>query len=171
MATFNVLSQESPVSVDAQTTGHPVHAESHALSGTVDVELDEQGHPNLAQPYSAHLQVPVETLRSGHNLQDREMHRRLDTRHFPDITVDLTEVTPAEETEGHYRAKARLSVRGQTQEVEGDVTLSVDGDRIVIEGEKTIDMRSFGVAPPNLIVLRVAPEVGVRVRVTAQRQA
>ena len=148
---------------------HPVHAVSTALSGSLVVELDEQGRPDLEAPYSARLRVAVVTLRSGNSLQDREMYRRLDEKRYPHITVDVIEVTPSPST-GHYHAKARINVRGDSQEVEGDVTISVDGGRLVVEGEKAIDMRAFGVQPPRLLMVKVEPEVLVRVRVTAQRQ-
>src|ERR1700686_3160243 len=138
MPTFRVLPEESPVSIDAQSSMHPVVAQSRALTGTIDVELDENGQPVLDAPYAARLRVPADSIRSGHGLQDREMHRRLDTKRYPDITVDLTDVS-ASEANRSYHAKARIAVRGQSQEVEGDVTLTVDGDRLVVEGGEAID--------------------------------
>jgi len=170
MPTFHVVSSDSPVLVEASSSLHPVRAESRALAGTITVELDGSGRPDLSRPYAARLRIPVETIRSGHALQDLEMHRRLDTRRHPEITVDLTEVA-ATAAEGVYRAVARVAVRGRAQLLDGEVEVRVDGDRLSVEGRRPIDMRSFGVEPPRLLLLRVDPEVLVRVRIAAQRQA
>ena len=170
MTTFRVIPAESPVAVDTDTNLHPVHSTSKALGGTIVVELDDQGALDLGSPYSARLRVPVESLRSGNSLQDREMHRRLDIKRYPDITVEVTELSAAPDN-GHYHAKARISVRGQTQDVEGDVTISVDADRLVVEGASLLDMRTFGIDPPRLLMLKVQPEVSVRARIVAQRES
>lgn len=169
MATYLVLPRESPVTIHAQSSMHPVRATSLALTGSVEFELGDGGVPDLGRPYSAELRLALETIRSGNQLQDREMHRRLDARHHPDIAVEVTEVT-ASGGDQQYRATARLTVRGITREVEAGIRLAVDGDRLIVDGEKVIDMRWFGVDPPRLLVLKVQPEVVVRVRVTARRQ-
>lgn len=149
---------------------HPVQATSNSLSGSVDVELDDQGTPNLDAPYGARLRLPVESIKSGHGLQDREMYRRLDNRKYPDIGVELTGVESSDD-HGHYKARAKITVRGQTREVDGEVDVIVDGDRLVVEGERSFDMRDFGMEPPRILMLKVEPDVMVRVRITAERQA
>lgn len=169
MARFRVVSRDSPVTIDAVSTMHPVHATSTQLTGTIEVELDGSGAVDLASPHAAHLVLPVESLSSGHGVQDREMRRRLDTKRHPTITVDVAEATPADG--GRLRASARVTVRGQTEALDGEVSLSVDGDRLVVEGEKRVDMRTFGIDPPRLLILKVEPEVTVRVRITADRES
>ena len=169
MATYLVLPRESPVTVDAQSSVHPVRATSLALTGSIEFELGDHGRPDLGRPYRAELRLALESIRSGNRLQDREMQRRLRSRHDPDIVVEVTEATGPGGDQA-YRATARLTVRGITREVEAGIRLAIDGDRLVVEGEKVIDMRWFGVDPPRLLVLKVQPEVVVRVRVTALRQ-
>lgn len=169
MATYRIDSAQSPIGIDAESSMHPVRATSTSLAGTVDVELDDQGRPDLDKPYGARMSLPIDSIQSGHGVQDREMKRRLDTKKFPTIDV---EVTHAERLDGNgrYRAKARVTVRGEAREVEGDVNLTVDGDRLIVEGQQTIDMRLFGIEPPKILMMKVYPDVVVRVRVTAQRQ-
>ena len=170
MPTYRIIPERSPVTIDAESSMHPVHASSSAVTGTLELRLDGQGRPDLDAPYAARLSVPVESITSGHGLQDREMHRRLDTRRHPRIGVEVTDAARLAD-DGRYRAKARITVRGETRDVEGEVALSVDGDQLVVEGQQTIDMRIFGVDPPRLLVIKVQPEVVVRVRLVAQREA
>jgi hypothetical protein len=40
----------------------------------------------------------------------------------------------------------------------------------VLEGESTFDVRDFGMEPPKILMLRVHPEVNVRVQIFAQSQ-
>jgi polyisoprenoid-binding protein YceI len=169
VARYLVVSDESPVTIDASSSMHPVRATSTALAGTVEFELGDHGRPDLDRPYRAELRLALTSIRSGNRLQDREMHRRLDSRHHPEIAVEATEVTRSGGDQ-HYRAIARLTVRGFTREVDADIRLAIDGDRVVIEGERVIDMRWFGIQPPRLVLLKVQPEVVVRVRITARRQ-
>ena len=169
MATYLVLPRESPVTIDAQSSMHPVRATSLALTGSVELELGDDGRPDLGRPYRAELRLALESIRSGNRLQDREMHRRLHSRHHPDIVVHVTEITWSGDDQ-EYLAAARLTVRGITREVDARIRLAIDGDRLIVDGEKVIDMRWFGIDPPRLLVLKVQPEVVVRVRVTARRQ-
>jgi hypothetical protein len=55
-----------------------------------------------------------------------------------------------------------------TQTVEGEVTVSrPDNGTLVIEGEQQFDIRDFKVSPPKVLMLKVHPEVKVRIRVEA----
>jgi polyisoprenoid-binding protein YceI len=65
-----------------------------------------------------------------------------------------------------------LTFHGVTRPVEGEVSVSLPDDRtIVIEGEQTFDIRDFGVQPPKILMLKVHPDVKVRVRVVAEQEA
>jgi hypothetical protein len=64
---------------------HPIIAETRALVGTIDGELDEDGLPRFELEHGASLQLAVGTMKSGHRLQDMEMQRRLDVRRYPQI--------------------------------------------------------------------------------------
>ena len=37
-------------------------------------------------------------------------------------------------------------------------------------GESTFDIRDFGMEPPRILMLKVQPEVGVRVEIVAERE-
>ena len=46
----------------------------------------------------------------------------------------------------------------------------VDGDTIRLAGESRFDVRDFGMEPPRILMLRVEPEVEVRVELVARRE-
>jgi hypothetical protein len=48
--------------------------------------------------------------------------------------------------------------------------MRLEGNRLVVEGEHTFDMRDFDVRPPRFLALQVLPEVTVRARIVAGRE-
>ena len=49
--------------------------------------------------------------------------------------------------------------------------VSQDGDgTLQLSGESTFDIRDFGMDPPKILMLKVQPEVGVRVEIVAERE-
>ena len=51
------------------------------------------------------------------------------------------------------------------------MTLDHNGDgTICLEGEHTFDLRDFAFEPPRILMLRVYPEVTVKVRVVARAE-
>jgi polyisoprenoid-binding protein YceI len=81
----------------------------------------------------------------------------------------LTAVVPVAD-EGRFLVQGDLTFRGVTRSVEDSMTLTaVDERTIRLAGESTFDIRDFGMEPPRILMLRVAPHVKVRVEVFAER--
>jgi hypothetical protein len=47
---------------------------------------------------------------------------------------------------------------------------STTGDSLQLDGEKVFDIREFGMEPPRILMLKVYPEVTVRVSIVADRE-
>jgi polyisoprenoid-binding protein YceI len=165
-----VNTAKSTVRVGLRVNLHPSHIEASSLSGTVTCELDDQGKPRLDQPYSAELTLPVEAIKSGNGIQDREMRRRFDAGRYPTINATVTH-GEALDGDGSYRATAKLTMHGQTREITGDVRLGVTGTTMTIDGQQVIDVKDFGIDPPRLIILKVEPEVDLQVHIVAELQS
>ena len=169
MAQFRVNTSRSTVRVGLRVNLHPSHIDANALSGVIDCEVDDQGKPRLDQPYSAEVSLPVDAIKSGNGLQDREMRRRFDAGRYPTITARVTK-GEALEGDGHYRAIAQLTLHGQTREITGEIQLHVDGTTMTIDGQQVINVKDFGIDPPRLIILKVEPDVDLTVHIVAERQ-
>ncbi len=51
------------------------------------------------------------------------------------------------------------------------MTLAVQDDKTIrLEGESTFDVRDFGMDPPKMFMLKVEPEVRVRVVIVAEQE-
>jgi polyisoprenoid-binding protein YceI len=170
MPRFRVNTAQSTVKVGLRVNLHPSHINANSLSGVIECEVDEQGKPRLDRPYSAELTLPVDAIKSGNGIQDREMRRRFDASRYPTITATVTH-GEALEGEGRYRAVAQLTMHGQTREIKGDVQLGVKGTTMTIDGQQVINVKDFGIDPPRLIILKVEPDVDLQVHIVAERES
>jgi polyisoprenoid-binding protein YceI len=163
MAARPILPDRSEVLVDARSSVHAIRGRASQLSGEVDVDIVD-GRPGSS--LRGRIEVPVRGLRSGNPLEDRELHRRVDARRFPTIVGEVRSAT-AVDGDGLFRVEGDITFHGVTQPVTGEVQVSVDSDAVVIEGEHVFDVRDFGITPPRILMLRVEPEVTVRIRLAA----
>ena len=170
MPKYRIRSDRSQVWIEARSSLHPIHGEGKGLEGVVEAAVTD-GRLDLNGDTLIRLELPVDQLKSGKAMEDAELLRRVDARKFPTIRGVTTEVK--EINAGRYRVSGDLTFHGVTRAVEGEVSVSMpDGDKtIVLEGEQTFDIRDFGVQPPKILMLKVHPDVKVRVRVVAEQEA
>jgi polyisoprenoid-binding protein YceI len=168
MTRFAIDPRRSTVWIEARSSLHPIHGEATGLGGYLEVEMAD-GRLDLSAPAEMHVELPMEQLRSGNPVQDRELLRRIDADRFRKITGDARKVQEAD-GEGRYRVSGDVSFHGATRTMDGEVHLTAPDDRtVVVEGEQTFDIRDFNVKPPKILMFRVEPEVKVRIQVTAER--
>lgn len=163
MAAYTIVPGASEVRVRATSTVHAISGSVVEVQGSVDAEVDGAS-PRLV---AGHIEVPIAALRSGNSLYDAELQRRVDARRYPNIVGQVRGVTPIGEN-GLMRVEGDVTFHGVTRPVEGRVLVQADGGRLSLEGEHVFDVRDFGVKPPRILVLRVDPEVTVRIRLVAE---
>ena len=168
MATFRIDPDQSRVWIEARSSLHPIHGEAAGLSGIVEADVAD-GHVAFNGSPKISVELPVEALKSGKALEDKEMLRRVDARRFPTIRGEVRELK--EMSDGQYRVRGDLTFHGITRPVEGELSIKADNSSIVLEGEQTFDIRDFGVDPPKILMLKVHPDVKVRVRAIAEQES
>ena len=166
MPRFRIVPERSRVWLEASSSVHPIHGEAAGLSGSIDVQFDGTGLDLTSSP-EIKVELPVEQLKSGNRLEDAEMMRRIDARRYPTIRGVVKDMK-SQGVDGRYAVTGDLSFHGVTQTLDGEVTVSrPDDGTLVIEGERQFDIRDFNVSPPKILMLKVHPEVKVRIRVEA----
>jgi len=166
MPRFRIVPERSRVWLEASSSIHPIHGEASGLSGSIDVQFDGTGLDLSASP-DIKVELPVEQLKSGNRLEDAEMMRRIDARRYPTIRGVVKDMK-SQGVDGRYVVTGDLSFHGVTQTIEGEVTVSrPDDGTLVIEGERQFDIRDYNMSPPKILMLKVHPEVKVRIRVEA----
>jgi hypothetical protein len=165
---YNIVPDLSQVWIDARSSVHPISTQTSGLEGFIDVEMNGGGRVIVAVPPAAHLSLPVERLKSGNRLEDREMNKRIDAKQFPTIDGELM-VMKDTGRDNRYLIQGDITFRGVTRSHQDEMTIAlIDDGTIRLEGESTFDVRDFGMEPPRILMLRVHPEVKVRVEVIAK---
>ena len=168
MARFRLVPDRSELWAEARSTLHPVRVHTTGLTGVVELEL-RGDRVDLVPP--THVEVETERLRSGNALVDGELRRRLDSRKFPRIRGELIR-SIAGNGQGRRRLTGELTFHGVTRNLEVEVTVrQLDERTLEIEGARSIDMRDFGLPPPSFLMFRMQPEVQVRAKLVAEREA
>jgi len=102
-------------------------------------------------------------------MEDRELYKRVDLKRYPTIEAVLIDLIESGE-EGSYRARGEITFRGVSRHYQDEMTLRGDDRTVVLSGSSRFDIRDFGIEPPRMLMLRVEPEVDVRIEIVAQQE-
>jgi polyisoprenoid-binding protein YceI len=166
---YQIAPDRSQVWIEARSSIHPIHGEAKGLEGELELDISDGGVDLSTQP-AAQLELDVGRLTSGNAAYDTQMARVVDARKYPKITGVAREFRPAGQG-GRYHVRGDLTFHGVTRTVEGDVAISMlDDESLLVEGEQVFDVRDFSLQPPKILMIRVHPDVRVRVRIEARRR-
>jgi polyisoprenoid-binding protein YceI len=166
---YLIAPERSHVWIDARSNVHPIHSSTDGLEGFVDLELAPDGTVDLGVPATAELSLAVDRLSSGNRMEDRELYRRIDARRFPSIKGVLGKL--AASVNGGYTVSGDITFRGVSRPHEDAMEITgVDDDTIQLGGQSRFDIREFGMEPPRMLMLRVEPEVDIRVEIFAVKE-
>lgn len=165
MPRYAILPDRSTVVVEAHSTLGPILFETVGTQGEVEATV-EDGVIVADAPVRGRLEVDLRRLISGNSLYDAELARRIDVHHFPTVVVELTEHTPVDRTR-HF-VRGILTFHGETHELDGTVQVEAPGPAdLQVVGEQSIDIRRFGIPQPSMLMLRIFPDVIVRLFLAA----
>jgi polyisoprenoid-binding protein YceI len=157
--TFDAL--RSCVWVRGRSSLAPINTETRGISGWFEATTRSDGSLDLGQPVTGRLELAADRLTSGNVLYDRELKRRIDARRFPTILGEITRVE-AGGTHPAYRVTGDVSFHGRTRTFSHEMAIEMRGNEAVLTGEDVFDVREFGLEPPSMLMIRVYPEISVR---------
>jgi len=159
-ARFEVVPGQSAIMIRARSNVGTIEFGTTGVRGQVEVALHD-GAPVPAAGVSARLEVDVGTLTSGNSLYDAELMHRVHARSYPVAVVELDGAEPLG-SEDRFEIAGRLTFHGVTAAVSGAVGVTLLSDqRLVVSGEKVIDIRDFEIAAPAMLMLKIYPDVRV----------
>jgi PadR family transcriptional regulator PadR len=156
----------SVVLIEVRSTVGPLSFGAVGLTGTVRAAVvDGRLRTDLAP--AGRLEIDVSALSSGNTLYDAELRRRIDARRFPRATIELRRCAPSGPG-ARYRVEGELTFHGTARPAQGTVSVEVVPDgRLIITGEQVFDIRDFAIPSPTVLMLRIYPDVRVRLHVEA----
>lgn len=159
---------ESGVLVEARSTAGRIRFGTNAITGYLEVVEGGDGLLLLDPPPRAELVVSLASLRSGNSLYDAELLQRLDVKRFPEAKLVLDTAAWAE---GHYQIGGRLTLHDQARPLSGSVSAErTGGDRWVVTGEQSFDIRDFQIPVPSVLMFRIFPDVRVFLSLSLERE-
>jgi PadR family transcriptional regulator, regulatory protein PadR len=168
MERFVLDPERSAVLIDARSTVGPICFATVGVEGALYAAMVD-GAVSTEIPPSGWLTIDVSGLSSGNKIYDAELQRRIDSRRFPSAKVELRECAPSAPG-SRYRIRGELTFHGISRPAEGTVCVEAPaGDRLVISGEQVFDIRDFAVPSPTMLMLRIFPDVRVRLHAEAAR--
>jgi hypothetical protein len=165
MSRYELIPARSRVSVVVSSTLHRMEGAGVGLEGFIEAAVVD-GVIDLGVPPLGELSLAVDRLRSDNRLFDSEMTRRVDARRFPTARGWLSTVTRIDGD--RYRLNGELNLHGVSRSVDGEADVRLRDAFLDAQGELTIDVRDFDLTPPRLLVLKVDPEVTIRLDVVAR---
>jgi len=160
---FRVVEEQSAIMIRARSNVGAIDFGTTGLRGRITAEVRD------GAVVSAHgrVEVDIAALTSGNSLYDAELRRRVDARAFPVAAVDLEEAWPLG-VDGRAEVVGQLTFHGVNVKLDGAVGVTVvNDDRLVVTGERVIDIREFQLEAPTLMMLRIYPDVQVLLHLEA----
>jgi polyisoprenoid-binding protein YceI len=165
---YTLDSDRSCVWVSGRSSLHPINTETRGITGWFEAASRTDGSLDLGQAVSGELELAVERLTSGNQLYDRELRRRIEARRYPTIAGRLTKIA-LDGAHPDYMVTGEVSFHGKTRTFSHGMQIEVGVGDIALTGEDVFDIREFGMKPPSMLMVRVYPEIAVRVELHAIR--
>lgn len=165
--TYRIISERSAVLVEARSNVGPIAFGTTDVEGRIDLCIEAQTIDVSSDP-TASLAVRLDTLRSGNALYDAELLRRVEARLHPVTSVELHQAERLGQSD-RYQVTGSLTFHGLTKAVTGTVAAKVSDDgKITIVGEHVFDIRDFDLVAPNVLMLRIYPDVRVQLQLEVE---
>jgi DNA-binding PadR family transcriptional regulator len=159
--------ERSALLIDTRSTVGPICFATMGLEGVLCVALVDGAVSTDIAP-TGWLKIDVSGLSSGNKIYDAELQRRIDARRFPTATVELRECASSGPGP-RYRLQGEMTFHGITRPAEGTVNVeALSADRLVVSGEQAFDIRDFKIPSPTMLMLRIFPDVRVRLHAEAK---
>ena len=167
MTRYRIAPERSQVWIDGSSTLHAIHSSADGVEGFVDCDFEADGGLNLSVVPTGSLSLPVDRLSSGNRMEDRELHKRIDAHRYPTIEGVLDSVVADGSTDS-YLVGGDITFRGVSRHYQDVMRIrGVDKETIQLDGSSRFDIREFGMEPPRMLMLKVEPEVDIRVEIVA----
>lgn len=154
MATFT-WTGESAVQVSADSSVHPITAEIRGLRGEATCDVVD-GALVAGPGTTGWIEGDVAQLETGKRLEDMALRKQIDAKRHPTVRYEVRSVEGAG---GSFKVTGAFTFHGETREFTETCNATLDGGRLLVDAEHTVDIRDFGVKPFKVMTLSIKPEV------------
>ncbi len=160
----------SAVLVEVRSTAGPISFGTVGVRGTIEAAMTNGVlHPDVSP--SGSIAFDVMDLHSGNRLYDAELLRRIDARRYLDGDGSSRRPVSAAGPGALYTLTGEVDVpTGCRRQVEGigEHRGHLADPRSPVTGEQVFDIRDFSLSSPTVLMLRIYPDIRVRLHVEAE---
>jgi hypothetical protein len=165
---FTIVPESSGLLIAGRSSLHAIHADAKGLTGYLDVTTN--GSTLVTDPPPGmRIEVPLERISSGNDLQDSEMRRLVGGQRYPRIIAELSRLEPLP-TPNQFKGEGSVTINGTTKNCAGTITIIVNGDSVMMQGASTIDIRNWGIQPPRILMFSVLPQFDIQLQAVAKQE-
>ncbi|MFT3774306.1 MAG: YceI family protein [Minicystis sp.] len=107
------------------------------------------------------ITVPLGNITTGIELRDKHTKEYLETDKYPNATLVVARSALKLPDGGEGDAKGKLTVHGQTKDVNFHYSAKKSGDTFDVKGTTRININDFGIKTPTYLGVGVKPDVDV----------
>jgi hypothetical protein len=165
------LDPTSELTIEGTSTLHDFHCKTNKLNAYVDVDPGyTKDLTKLARPIAAvKVNIVVKTLKCGNNQMDNNMYGTLkaDENQLIKYTLSGYDILDGTASPASFVAntKGTLIVAGAEKPIAMKINAERTSDgKAIAQGEETLRMSDFGIAPPSFMFgrLKVGDQIKVR---------
>ena len=166
-----LVPERSAVLLNVSTSLGPISFGANGIEGFIEAAVDEDGL-DASVPPAAHLELLVTRLTSGNSAYDSELHRQIGARRYPTAYVDLHAVSPLDLPSSTFQVRGEVTLRGTTVPANGVIVAELpEPGLLVVSGEDSLNISDFSIPPPTLFMIKIDPEVKIRLYLEARAQS
>ncbi len=166
-----LVPERSAVLLNVSTSLGPVSFGANGIDGFIEAATVDDGI-DASIPPAAHLELLVNRLTSGNAAYDSELHRQIGARRYPTAYIDLHAVSPLDLPSSTFQVRGEVTLRGVTVPAEGVIVAELpEPGVLVVSGEDSLNISDFGIPPPTLFMIKIEPEVKIRLHLEARAQS
>lgn len=151
------IAESSTLKVHGKSTIHNFTIHAGEMQGRLQVNpavMDSSSLQAIGENPMGTFSIPVEQLRGGNLLFNRDLHKSLQANIYPNISYQLTAFQPVDTTGGGtewlpINTEGELTITRATRTVH----MQIEGrwthqDHMEFRGTKTLSISEFGIDPP-----------------------
>ena len=148
--TYSLNNNTSFLEVHGTSSLHDWHVDAEEQSGKIEITNTED-----LEIKSLSFSVKAESLKSGKSSMDNNTYKALNTDDYKTIDFKLNSVKQVEKIkENSFKVSVlgNMTISGVTKTITLELTIKLDGTKVLIEGEKSILMTDYGIDPPKALL-------------------
>ena len=147
---YSLNNSSSVLEVHGTSSLHDWTLETEKQSGKVVVVNSEE-----LEISSLNLSVEAESLKSGKSAMDKNTFKALNTDDYKTIDFSLTSLkSVVKQSDQSFKVSAlgKMTISGVTKSITINMTVKLEGNKLLLNGEKSFKMTDFGIDPPKALL-------------------